>query len=130
MASYLIDTNILVLAIRRQQARAELFNTLLAAGHSLSCSVITIGEICARMRPHEVQRTEELLAALGAYNVTEQIARQGGSLKNVWAAKGRTLTLADTIIAATAIQYDLILVTENRKDFPMPEIRLYSPVAG
>ena len=59
MAAYLIDTNILVLALRRKQAKAEFLNELLAAGHSLACSVICIGEIYARMRPHEKERTEE-----------------------------------------------------------------------
>ena len=90
--------------------------------------MISIGEIYTRMRPHEKERTEQLFDALGSYNVTEEIARFGGSLKNEWAAKGLTLALADTIIAATAIKHEIILVTENRKDFPMLEIKLYPSV--
>jgi predicted nucleic acid-binding protein len=77
------------------------------------------------MRPQERQRTEQLFSALGSYNVSEEIARHAGVLKNEWAGKGLTLTLADMMIAATALRYELILVTENRKDFPMAEIQVY-----
>ena len=76
------------------------------------------------MRPHEKARTEELLAGFERYEVTEEIARYAGLLKNEWQAKGFTFTLVDMTIAATAIAHKLILVTENRKDFPMPELRL------
>ena len=41
--------------------------------------------------------------------------------------KGRTLELPDTLIAAIAIENDCALVTDNQKDFPMPEVKLYPP---
>jgi predicted nucleic acid-binding protein len=46
-------------------------------------------------------------------------------LKNAWSRKGRTITLADAIVAAIAIEHECRLLTDNRKDFPMPEIQLY-----
>lgn len=42
-----------------------------------------------------------------------------------WQKKGRTLTLADTIIAAVAIEERCVLLTDNRKDFPMRELNVY-----
>ena len=69
-ASYLIDTNILV-----------------HAGGSLTCSVLTVGELYAGMKPHEKVRTEELLAGFERYEITEEIAMYAGLLKNEWAAK-------------------------------------------
>ena len=82
-----------------------------------------MGELYAGMRPHEKARTEELLAGFERYEVTEEIARYAGLLKYEWQAKGFTFRLVDMAIAATAIAHELILVTENRKDFPMPELR-------
>ncbi len=51
--------------------------------------------------------------------------RLAGRLKSTWARKGHTLALADTIVAAVAIDRGCALLTDNRKDFPMPEVRLY-----
>ena len=82
MASYLVDTNILVRAIRRRRQKWELLGGLVAAGASLGCSVITLGEVYAGMRPHEKQRTEGLFAELDLYDVTGEIARYTGLLKN------------------------------------------------
>jgi predicted nucleic acid-binding protein len=123
-ASYLVDTNILVDAIRQKKGRWELLEGLVQAGGSLACSVLTVGELYAGMKPHEKARTEELLAGFECHEVTEDIARYAGLLKNEWKAKGFTFGLVDMTIAATAIAHKLVLVTENRKDFPMPELTL------
>jgi len=125
MAAYLVNTNILVLALRRKQGKWELLRGLVAAGATLGCSAITIGEVYAGMRPHERAATEALLAELDCYDVTIEIARSAGLLRNEWKAQGQTLAPDDTLIAATAIAHRLILLTNNRKDFPMPELNLY-----
>jgi predicted nucleic acid-binding protein len=41
--------------------------------------------------------------------------------------KGKTLSLADTTIAAVALAYGCTLVTENEKDFPIPQLQLHVP---
>jgi predicted nucleic acid-binding protein len=96
-----------------------------AGGSTLGCSAVAIAEVYAGMRPHEKERPERFLSELEPYDVTTEIARYAGLLKNEWQAKGRTLSLADTLIAATTIIHRLTLVTDNRKDFPMPEIQHY-----
>jgi predicted nucleic acid-binding protein len=123
--SYLIDTNILVLAIRQRQNKWDLLRGLVVTGATLSCSVITLGEIYAGMRPHERVRTEELLSVLDSHPVTAELARLAGLIKNEWKTKGFILSLPDALIAATAIAHGLTLITDNRKDFPMPELAIY-----
>ena len=34
-------------------------------------------------------------------------------------------SLADMMVAATALEHGLSLMTDNRKDFPLPELTLY-----
>ena len=58
--------------------------------------------------------------------MTEQIARRAGMLKQHWAMKGRTFSLPDMMVAATALEHDLPLITENRKDFQIHGLRFYS----
>ena len=55
-----------------------------------------------------------------------EIARLAGELQNRWRKKGHTLSLPDVTIAAVALTHGLTLLTDNRKDFPMPELALYS----
>jgi predicted nucleic acid-binding protein len=54
--------------------------------------------------------------------LTGTSGRRAGALKQQWARKGRTLTLADMIVAAIALERGCTLMTDNRKDFPMEEL--------
>jgi predicted nucleic acid-binding protein len=98
---------------------------LIEGGHTLATSAINIGEVYSGMRSSEAAATEAFLSNLQCYPVTAAIARKAGSLKSQWAQKGRTLTLADMIVAAVAPEHDLTLLTDNRKDFPLPKLKFY-----
>jgi predicted nucleic acid-binding protein len=43
----------------------------------------------------------------------------------MWHFLAATLVLGHTVIAATAYLNDYSLVTNNAKDYPMPELKLY-----
>lgn len=53
------------------------------------------------------------------------VARKAGELRYEWARKGITLSLPDTLIAAVCITEKLTLISDNRKDFPMPGLSLH-----
>jgi predicted nucleic acid-binding protein len=124
----LLDTTALV-GLTRLRDR-QLFRDLLASKHLLATSVINVGELYAGMRSAEAVATEHLLSKLECYAVTMTIARRAGLLKRDWARQGRTLKLPDMIVAATALEHGLTLMTSNRKDFPMPELKFYPPDAS
>ena len=121
----LLDTSILIDALRLRNQRREWLAELVRGGHSLSTTTLNIAEIYAGMRPAEESKTEALLSGLQVYELSGASARLAGRLKNTWARKGHTLALADTIVAAIAIEGGCALLTDNRKDFPMPEVQLY-----
>jgi predicted nucleic acid-binding protein len=121
----LLDTTVLVDVLCSRKARRELLGEVVRAGHVLATTTLNIAELYAGIRPGEEVKTEALLQSLETFDVIGATARLAGKLKNAWAKKGRTLALADTIVAATAIEHGCMLVTDNRKDFPMPEIRFY-----
>jgi predicted nucleic acid-binding protein len=121
----LLDTSVLIDVLRGRNNRRNLLANLLRDGHSLTTSVLNVAEVYAGMRPGEEAQTAEFLNGLDCLELNESGACMAGHLKNSWAQKGRTLTLADTIVAAIAIEHCCTLFTDNRKDFSMPEIQLY-----
>jgi len=120
----LLDTSVLIDVLRRH-ARRELLAELLRAGHFLSTTALNVAEVYAAMRPGEELPTEAFLAGLLCYDLTRRAAELAGRMKSDWRRKGRTLPLADTIIAAIALETRCILMTDNRKDFAMIDLQLY-----
>jgi predicted nucleic acid-binding protein len=121
----LLDTSVLIDVLRSRQGRRELLAELARSGHSLATTALNVAEVFAGMRPEEQKQTEALLDVLDCYALTRTAGQLAGTLKNKWARRGRTLTLADAIVAAVALEQGCTLMTDNRKDFPMPELQYY-----
>ena len=78
------------------------------------------------MRPEEEFETTAFLDSVLCFPITSEIARRAGSLKRSHEQKGRTLPLADMMVAATALAHGCSLMTDNRKDFPIVELTLHT----
>jgi toxin FitB len=59
--------------------------------------------------------------------VTQSIAERWGILDGQRQAAGRPLGVADGMIAATALEHGLTLVTRNTKDFAGLGVTLFNP---
>jgi predicted nucleic acid-binding protein len=125
MATYLVDTNVIIHVLRDQKGRRNLLKQLLEQDHLLASCPITITEVYAGMNQKEQNKTSELMNSLQFLPTTVQIAEQAGLLKRDYGRKGVTLSLPDATIAATAIANGCTLLTENSKDFPMPDLALH-----
>jgi predicted nucleic acid-binding protein len=117
--------NIIVDLLRRRPDTRLLVENLLNQGQPLAACSITITEVYAGMRAHEEKVTREFMRSLVFLPVTSEIAEHAGRLKARYARRGKALSVQDATIAAVAIAYACTLVTENVKDFPMPELALY-----
>ena len=126
MAVYLLDTNVIIDALNGKKDRNAFLLGLAERGHILACCPVNVAEVYAGLRPKEEKRTEALLRSLQFFPVTFPIAELAGRLKQLHSRRGRTLTIPDTTIAAVAIHNDLILLTDNTRDFPMKELQLYA----
>ena len=125
MAIYLLDSDVIIDALNHKRGRRELLRDLALERHALACSSIQVTEVYVGTRPEDEARTEELLAGLEFYEVTRETARKAGRLRRDYARRGVTLSLADATIAAVALSHRLTLITDNVKDYPMPELKLY-----
>jgi predicted nucleic acid-binding protein len=122
---YLPDTGILIDVLNGRANRKSLLLDIAARGHSLACCAVTVAELYSGLHQNELDQALRLLSALIWVDTTPAVAKRAGEIRYAWARKGKTLGLADTMIAATALQYNLTLITENRKDFPMPELQIH-----
>jgi tRNA(fMet)-specific endonuclease VapC len=125
VATYLLDTSVIIDALNNKRNRRDLLLNLLRQGHLLACCPINVAEVYAGLRPKEEPATEEFLRTLEYYHITWPVARMAGLLKRDQARKGVMVTIADATIAAVAIAHELTLLTDNVKDFPMKDLTLY-----
>ena len=122
MATFLLDTNIIIDAINARRGRPELLDALIAQGILLACTSINVIEVYMGMRTHEAASTERFLRSLDFFPVTWEISRHAGELLSYWRSQGHTLSLADVTIAAVCLANSLTIVTDNHKHYPMPEL--------
>lgn len=89
-----------------------------------TCSEITRVEVVRGLRSDERRRTDRLLGTFRWADVDEAIARRAGELGRRWRRSHTGLATADLIVAATAEELGLHLVTLNIRHFPMfPALR-------
>jgi tRNA(fMet)-specific endonuclease VapC len=131
MSTILLDTNI-VSFIFKGSDYATPYKPLLN-GHELAISFMSIAELYqwAFMRQWSDRRIDQLKQYLSNYLVipTDQaLCQEWGRLRSEAQRTGRAISAQDAWIAATALQYDLELVTHNLKDFQgIPNIQLLTP---
>ena len=124
MAIILLDSFVIFDHLNGRYGRTEFLEQLIEQGHVFACCAVNLTEVYAGLRPGEEDETTAFLNSLEYLSVTPEIARQAGLLRRDWQRKGQTLSYTDVTIAAVALANEVPLLTDNRKHFPMPELRL------
>jgi len=113
---YLVDTDVLIDVSRSNDAAIDFLDRL---GASWSISIITPLELIVGARnKKEVAQIDQLVAAYSAIPLTAEIGNSSYDLLRQF-AKSHGLRVFDSLIAATAIDEGLTLVTKNKKHFQM-----------
>ena len=116
MPSFLLDTTILIDLLRGRSSAQEYINTL---SEKPLLSSLTVAEVYAGMRhQREILLFEALLKDRVVVPINTQIAREGGQYRQQYHPSHGT-GIIDALIAATAEKKGAILVTHNKKHFPM-----------
>jgi len=135
--SYLVDTNVLS-ELRRKSPDTRVVEWFAKRpAETLYLSVLTLGEIrkgregvtdaARRQALTDWLETELPLFFTGRLlNVDAAVADRWGRMV---AAAGRPLPVVDSLLAATALTHDLVLVTRNTKDFAGLPVEIFDPWA-
>jgi toxin FitB len=116
VADVLVDTDIFIDHLRGRRQ-------LVPGSSAIRYSVITRCELYAGKATDE-RRVEQILAPFAELDVNRAISQRAGRLR-------RTLPIRtpDALIAATALEHNLTLVTRNIRDFAkVPDLRVRSEI--
>ena len=121
--SCLVDTDVAIDFLRQREYAQQLLKNRAGEG-LLAISVLTYLEIYQGMKTSEEGATNTFLDGLVSIPVDISIARQAGKMLGELRSKGLTMGIADAIIAATALQMNAPLLTNNVEHYPFPELRV------
>ena len=121
----LVDTSVLINLLHLRKEPVALIRELTLRGLELAISSVNIAELYGGMRKGEEHATAELLSAFKWVSLTPEIAKKAGEITAARREVGRNHSLDDMMIAATAIEHGYALLTDNRKDFEIPEIEFF-----
>src|SRR2546425_6531357 len=122
--AYLIDTDVMGDVSRRNTDAANYVDSLPDA----SIAIVTAHELIVGARDkRDVAGIDSLIALYPVVHINERIGQRAYDLLKTY-AKSHGLRTFDSLIAATALESGLTLVTKNRKHFGMIDgIRLQVP---
>jgi len=133
--SYLIDTNVIseLIKIKPDKKVINWFETV--PDRELYLSVLTIGEIRKGLVKVNNDAKRETIRAWLDYELitwfSDRILPIDQYVANKWgllqAQVNKTLPAIDSLIAATALHSDLIIVTRNTKDFDIISLETINP---
>ncbi len=124
--SNLIDSDILIDHLRKERKALDFLHTEIEKGAILFLSVISRAEIFAGLRKGEEEVISSLFEIITPVNVDTAIADKAGEYLRKF-GKSHALNIGDAIIAATASEMKLTLVTRNIKHYPMKDITILKP---
>ena len=127
MRTYLLDSDVIIAYLRGYEEPVRFTNSLLEDGASLGCCPVNVVEIYSGMKEKERGITEELINSLRLFPIDLETAKLTGDIIRSYRSAGTTTALADAMVAAVAIQNNLILATYNEKHYPMADIAVVSP---
>lgn len=134
---YLLDTNIISETIRSRPDKNVHQWLKEISAKNLFISVLTLGEIRRgieklkdkKRKSHLILWLEQELPAWFGENVLpidQEVAERWGYITSM-ATQFHQLTAIDTLLAATALTHNLIMVTRNVKDFDIPGLEVLNP---
>lgn len=131
---YLVDANVLS-EPTTDMADSKVVAWLNANESNLVVDSIIIGELLigilalprGRKRDRLEQWYESLVETIDCIPWDATVSQRWAALLVELKRKGKTVTLLDGMIAATALQHDLIVATRNTRDFQKTGVKTFNP---
>ena len=123
MPLHLLDSDVIIEYFRDNPKTVSLLANL-GPKSKLWTSVLSVVEVKSGTKSNVEEKIENFFNFIKTINVNLEIANLAAYYMKEWKKKGKILYLVDAIIAATCVIYDYTLVTYNKRDYPMKELKL------
>jgi len=126
---YLVDSDWVIDVIKGIPSAVEILEQLIADG--VAVSIISFGELYEGAYGFadpdtEIRSIRDSLSRFAILNLTEPTMETFARLRSLLRRQGSLIPDLDLLIAATALSYDLTLLTRNRRHFQrIPDLKLY-----
>ncbi|MBI4039165.1 PIN domain-containing protein [Candidatus Daviesbacteria bacterium] len=122
---YLLDTNVFILGLRGEEPEANLLKKAIQ-NNKLFISSVVIGEFLSKITEQEAESFYILVEMFKVLPVDKEVAVVAAEYRKT-SLKTKRIHLLDCFLAAQAKLQNLILVTNNKSDFPMKDVRTITP---
>jgi predicted nucleic acid-binding protein len=124
VGKFLLDSDVIIWHLRGREEVTEMLRGLQRFGVP-GCSALSVLEVQLGVKKGEEERTNHFFKYLKVFDVNREIAGKAAQLIREFKGRGVMLDIPDAVIASTCILHGLILVTFNRKHYPIRELEFY-----
>ena len=121
MIKYLIDTNICIYIMNKRPIgiihKFKQFEVGEIGVSTITVSELQYGVVKSKNRKLNKQRVEDFLSPLEIIPYDEIAANTYGDIRNKLEKRGESIGPLDMLIAAHALSRNLVLITNNEKEF-------------
>jgi len=122
VAKYLLDSDIIIEWLRRNERIVAWLDARVAAGDFLACTPVSVAEIYAGLRAREEFFVGEILQVLHCVDLNVRIGHKAGHYRQAFGAS-HGVEIADALIAGAAHIHGLTLCTLNLRHYPMRDVK-------
>ena len=122
----LFDSDIIIDILKNNIHIIEFIKKLKSENSYFFYSPVSKAEVYSGAFINEIDNIDLFFNQFSCIHITDSIGKQAGLFLNKYRLSDN-ISLGDSLIAATAYYYDLYLLTQNIRHYPMPEIRVIKP---
>lgn len=119
---YLLDTNVFILGLRGEEPEANVLKKAIQ-NNKLVISSVVVGEFLSKVTKQEAKSFYVLVDMFKVLSIDKEVAMVAADYRKT-SLKTKRIHLLDCFLAAQAKINRLTLVTNNKSDFPMTDIKV------
>jgi predicted nucleic acid-binding protein len=124
MSRYLLDTTTIIDFSKGREPVYSRLTALLRSYNEIGVCAVTLAEFYAGLPVPDHATWDAFFDPLEYWPISASAAVRAGKYRYTFARQGVVITTMDALLAAAAVDLGAILITSNRKDFPMSDVTL------